>query len=270
MREATGLKNVDGPALPYRHHSARTMIAFAAMANRRVTPSSTKSKQVVSNKNKVAAKAAKARPPPKAAKAQPAAKAQQAKAAKAKGTVAKATPKASPPEKVKQPKSPAKVAKAGGGNGPARITSRHFGAIASEMETTVERRGESLLVDVNLADPSAFTQAAVDSLDRAVDEIEHRDVAARAAFAAAMSDDQTQPVLFWRFHRDEVEGHEDLGRDTFAATLRLVRVGFYPDGAFDTASYIVLDFAVPGPQTDQLLVAKFLPDGSLSKIAWES
>lgn len=216
-------------------------------------------------KNKKVAKVAKAKPAAKATKAKKAAK-------------AKPSAKAKPPAKAAKAKLPAKAAKpakgttvAGGSNGGARITSRHFGSIAAEMEITIPRRGgEPLLVDVNLADPSAFTQAAVDALDRAVDAIEQREVAARQAFAAAMDDDKAQPLAFWRFHHDEVEGHEDLDQDTFAAILKLDRVGFYPDAAFGSESYVVLDFAVPGPPTDQLLVAKFLPDGTLREIAWES
>ena len=150
------------------------------------------------------------------------------------------------------------------------MTSRHFGAIANEMETTISRGGEPVRVDVTLADPSAFTQEAVDALDHAVDEICARERAARAAIAAAMSDPTAQPLQFWQWHHDEVEGHEQLARDTFPAIVRLGRVGFYPDGAFGGAAYVVLDFAVPGPPTDQLLVVKFGADGALLAIAWES
>ncbi len=150
------------------------------------------------------------------------------------------------------------------------MTSRHFGTIAAEMETTISSRGEPVRVDVNLADPTAVTQEAVDALDRAVDEIESRERAARAAIAAAMTDATAQPLQFWQWHHDEVEGHEHLARDTFAAILRLRRIGFYPDGAFGAAAYVVLDFTVPGPPTDQLLVVKFRADGALVAIAWES
>lgn len=117
-------------------------------------------------------------------------------------------------------------------------TSRHFGSIIAEMELA---RGE-LRVDVNLADPSAFTQDAVDALDRAVDEIESREATARAAIGAAMDDPKAQPLQFWEWH----------------------------DGAFGSSSYVVLDFDVPGPPTDQLLVVKYKRDGSLVAIAWES
>ena len=150
------------------------------------------------------------------------------------------------------------------------LTSRHVGSIATDYTKTELAHGdETLRLDVNLEDPSSFTQAAVDALDRAIDELPHREAAARAAFAAAMSDDKSEPAQFWRFHHDEVEEHAGLPRDSFAATLKLVRTGFYPDGAFG-ASYTILDFAVRGPNTDQLLVAKFDHDGALLAIAWES
>jgi len=151
------------------------------------------------------------------------------------------------------------------------LTSRHVGPIATDyLDIQIARGDETIEVDVNVADPASFTQAAVEALDRAIDEIDHREAAARAAFAAVMDDDKSEPVQFWRFHHDEVEGLGDLARETFVASLKLVRAGFYPDETSDSASYVVLDFVVRGPQTDQLLVAKFRHDGSLRAIAWES
>jgi hypothetical protein len=151
------------------------------------------------------------------------------------------------------------------------LSSRYFGSIAADRTSTrIERGAGQLRIDVNLADPSACAQALIDGVDRAIDELEPREAAARAAIAAVMSDDELQPATFWQFYRDEVDGFGDLARDAFVSTLELVRVGFYPDVVSDTASHIVLDFAVRGPNTDQLLVAKFRADGSLGAIAWES
>ncbi len=151
------------------------------------------------------------------------------------------------------------------------LTSRYFGSIAADHAKTQIARGDAQLrVDINLADPSACTQAAIDAVDRAIDELDSREAAARAAITAVMGDDERQPAQFWQFYRDEVDGFGDLARDAFVSTLVLVRVGFYPDEVSDTASHIVLDFAVRGPNTDQLLVAKFHADGSLGEIAWES
>lgn len=151
------------------------------------------------------------------------------------------------------------------------LTSRYFGSFATDYTNTdIERGAGQLRMDINLPDPSACTQAVVDGVDHAIDELDSREAAARAAIAAVMSDDELQPAKFWQFYRDEVDGFGDLARDAFVSTLVLVRVGFYPGKASDAASHIVLDFAVRGPNTDQLLVVKFRADGSLGEIAWES
>jgi hypothetical protein len=85
-----------------------------------------------------------------------------------------------------------------------------------------------------------------------------------------LPDEAQQPALFWRFHREEVAGYERLERDRFVEALALKRVGFYPDGAHRARSFLVMDYALRGPQTDQLLVVKLRRDESLVSIAWES
>lgn len=152
-------------------------------------------------------------------------------------------------------------------------TSRFFGELSATSEyaeTQIARGGETVRVDVNVATPSALGQDAIDAMDQMIASLDARDAAARAAFTAAMDDEEEEPLKFWRFHHEEVEGYEELSREGFVAALQLKRVGFYPDGAFGTRSFMVLDYLLRGPTTDQLLVAKFLRDGSLLGISWES
>jgi Protein of unknown function (DUF2004) len=152
-------------------------------------------------------------------------------------------------------------------------TSRHFGALepTSEHASTKIRRGdEQVRVDLNLAAPAAFAQAESDAVDGAIDELDRLDGKAREAFTAAMRDEADEPVKFWAFHRDEVEGYAVLEREAFVAALQLRRVGFYPDGAYGAGAYAVLDYVLRGPPSDQILVAKLLRDESLLEIAWES
>jgi hypothetical protein len=153
------------------------------------------------------------------------------------------------------------------------LTSRYFGPIAPTSDyasTELPRAGEPVRVDINIANPAALEQSALDAVDQTLDELDALHAAAVTAFAAVMDDDASQPAQFWQFHHDDVEGYGELERSAFTGALRLERAGFYPDGAFATDSYVILDYALRGPPTDQLLVAKFLRDRSLLTIAWES
>lgn len=85
-----------------------------------------------------------------------------------------------------------------------------------------------------------------------------------------MDDDEQEPGKFWRFHAEEVEGYAGLAREGLVDALRLARVGLYPDGAFGSRSYEVLDYELRGPRTDQILAVKLGRDGNLVAIAWES
>ncbi len=138
-------------------------------------------------------------------------------------------------------------------------TSRHFGPVTSDY--TEAKRGEVRL-DLNVV--GAVTQELIDELDQVIDDLEALRAVALASFTAAMADDTSTPTQFWQFHHDEVDS--TLTRDQFVAALELVRLGLYPTGE----RFAVLDFRVRGPQTDQLLVAKFARDRSLTDVSWES
>jgi Protein of unknown function (DUF2004) len=152
-------------------------------------------------------------------------------------------------------------------------TSRHFGQIDPDCDyaaISIPLGPDTVRAAINLAIPASFSQPELDAVDRNLDELARHDAAARAAFAAVLDNDRFEPARFLRFHHDEVEGYESLTNESFVAALRLERISLYPDGAFGTDSYLALDYALRGPPTDQLLVAKFLRDGSLLTIAWES
>jgi hypothetical protein len=140
------------------------------------------------------------------------------------------------------------------------LVSRHLGAISSDYtETTLG----AVKIDINVDEPAALDQHAIDEIDRMIDELDALRSAALASFAVAIHHDGSTPADFWQFHHDEVDS--SIARDRFVASLELVRAGFYP-GESELA---ILDFRVRGPRTDQLLVAKFARD-KLACIAWES
>lgn len=144
------------------------------------------------------------------------------------------------------------------------LTSRHLGAITGDCVATT--LGE-VRVDLNLDDPATVTQATIDEVDRMIDDLDALRVSALASFTAALGDESSphdQVAKFWEFHHDEVDPM--LERDHFVAALQLARAGFYPSGD----AFVVLDFSVKGPQTDQRLVANFNRDRSLDHVSWES
>lgn len=153
------------------------------------------------------------------------------------------------------------------------IISRTFGGLspAPDLETdaTVQLGGETVRLDLNIASAASVQQALIDEVDAAVDALAAIDSAVRAEFARLLDDEAAQPIQFWQFHHDDVEGFAHVTRDSFVATLQLVRAGFYPDGKYD-ASWLVLDYKLRGPDTDQLLVAKLCRDRSIDAVAWES
>jgi hypothetical protein len=156
---------------------------------------------------------------------------------------------------------------------PCVATSRYFGAIDASSErrdASVSLGAEHVRVDLNLAAPGAIDGETLGSVDRMLDDATLLDASARAFVRGALEDESQEPVKFWQFHHDEVEGYESLERAAFVDALALVRIGFYPDGAYGTGAFAVMDYALRGPKTDQLLVVKLLRDRSLLSIAWES
>ncbi len=145
--------------------------------------------------------------------------------------------------------------------------SQVFGAITSEyLERLIEHAGETVRLDLNVSAPLPLAPAQVAVVDAVVADLDRHDAAARAAFTAMLADPAAQPVLFWEFHRDEVPEHAGLDRDAFVPALGLVRVGVYVGEATD----VVLDYALRGPRTDQLLVAKLDEQGAVRAVSWES
>ncbi len=153
------------------------------------------------------------------------------------------------------------------------LTSRHFGPIGASdyAEGATTHDGHPVRFDVNLAAPAALGAADLAEVDRAIDELDALVAIARAAFRAAMENPKEQPLQFWEFHRDDVEGYADLTREVFVDALSLARIGFYPDGAFGTKAWVVLDFELRGGErSDQILVAKLSKDREMIGISWES
>ncbi|WP_141396583.1 DUF2004 domain-containing protein [Microbacterium gorillae] len=126
----------------------------------------------------------------------------------------------------------------------------------------------SCSVTLAVADPSGFTAEIVAEMDAALDRLPDFDVRARDAFARDIDVDGTPVAQLWAFYRDEVEDFTG-DRDAFLAALHLVHLGVFPDGAWDTSEPLSLDYAIPEPITDQLLVARFRR-GAEPRISWES
>jgi len=153
------------------------------------------------------------------------------------------------------------------------MKSRHFGELppgADYVETKLAQGAEPVRVNMNLKEPAAFTADELARVDRLLDGLARLDEASRGAIRAAMADTTEQPLPFWQFHREEVEGYEQLEREGFVDALRLARVGLYPDGAHGARAYAVMDYVLRGPPTDQILAVKHLEDGTILAIAWES
>lgn len=153
------------------------------------------------------------------------------------------------------------------------LHSRHFGQL-SPNETRWDRRmpldKDEVRVDLNVASLATLAPAELAKVDELLGDLGALDRQGRAMLSALVGDDEEEPVKFWRFHTEEVEGYAGLARTGLVDALRLARVGLYPDGAFGSRSYVVLDYELRGPRTDQILAVKLGRDGALVAIAWES
>lgn len=147
------------------------------------------------------------------------------------------------------------------------VTSRFFGMPAAHAKTTHRMGLEEVKLDLNLEHPDAFGQPAADAVDGLVDELAKRRATALAAITAQLPDPSAQPLQFWEFHRDELEGFAELGHRDLLSALRLKRVGLYPE---DDGNYAVFDFVIDRAESDQLLVVHFDRAGTPVTISWES
>jgi|LNFM01.2.fsa_nt_gb hypothetical protein len=152
-------------------------------------------------------------------------------------------------------------------------TSRHFGEISPtihSVDAEVALGVERVRVDLNLARPDELDPAEITTIDQLLDEVARLDESARGMLASLMDNEDAQPAQFWRFHREDVAGYEALEREGFVAALRLQRIGFYPDGAYGSRAFLVMDYILREPKTDQVLAVKLQRDATLQTIAWES
>jgi hypothetical protein len=153
------------------------------------------------------------------------------------------------------------------------LHSRHFGQLSAN-ETRWDRRvpldADEVRVDLNVASLATLAPDELAKVDELLADLGALDRQGRVALTALVDDDEAEPAKFWRFHAEEVEGYEGLARAGLVEALRLARVGLYPDGAFGSRSYVVLDYELRGPRTDQILAVKLGRDGALVAIAWES
>lgn len=153
------------------------------------------------------------------------------------------------------------------------LHSRHFGPLSpgeTPWDLRVPLGADEVRVDLNVASLATLAPDELAKVDERIDDIAALDRKGRAMLAAVVDDDEQEPGKFWRFHADEVEAYVGLAREGLVDALRLARVGLYPDGAFGSRSYMVLDYELRGPRTDQILAVKLGRDGSLVAIAWES
>ena len=151
-------------------------------------------------------------------------------------------------------------------------TSRFFGKLAPSKDyAQISHRlaaGEpKVSLDLNLERPAELDQKAVDALDATVERLPQRRKKALAAIKAELKNPRAQPLQFWAFHRDELEGFAALGHTELIGALRLARVGFYPQA---NEHYATFDFVIDRAKSDQLLVVHFSRAGAPLEITWES
>ncbi len=67
------------------------------------------------------------------------------------------------------------------------------------------------------------------------------------------------------FNNDKISPKQQLINQ-----LKLVRIGFYPDGKYESEVFAVFDYSINTEITDQLIVVNTNEKGEIQNLAWES
>jgi hypothetical protein len=153
-------------------------------------------------------------------------------------------------------------------------------ALNEDYCSNLEFNGKTITIDINFAKTNT-EKSAMDSIKFFIENIDNFDRENIGYIQGDFDNVNGHTVKDYVTFHVEALGDEflkkiDIASDQddkgqqFLKKLHLTRVGFYPDGKYDTSYFAVFDYSVGKDLTNQLIVVKTDDKGNLSHLAWES
>jgi hypothetical protein len=146
--------------------------------------------------------------------------------------------------------------------------------------TDIEYKGNKVQLDLNFKEKQLKSQL-FDHIKAFLDHIELHDTKNRHSIAFDYNAENGDTVKeYLEFHVEELleelagiinlEDKAVTPEKQLLEKLKLVRIGFYPDGKYGSESFATFDYTIDRAITDQLIVVNTDKKGKLINLAWES
>ncbi|MBL7786137.1 MAG: DUF2004 domain-containing protein [Chitinophagales bacterium] len=156
-----------------------------------------------------------------------------------------------------------------------------FNQLNEYYSTETEYIGLILRLDLNFKNKSITKEEAV-NIKKFLDRISVFDIQNKTEITKDFNN-EGEAKDYINFYFDELDDEELSGifdyqnqnkpkEEQLLSKLRLIRIGLYPDGKYNTEYYGVFDYSIEidGEPCNQLLVVKTNNIGGLDHITWES
>ena len=146
-------------------------------------------------------------------------------------------------------------------------------------QVNAKHNSKEISIDLNFKG-KLQRKRSLDSVKGFLEKINQQDIQNTKYILEDYKDENGQVKEYLEFHIEELA--EELAtvinfKDTsisvieqLLAKLSLVRIGFYPDGKYDTESFAVFDYCIDNELSDQLIVVKTDENGAIIHLDWES
>jgi hypothetical protein len=147
-------------------------------------------------------------------------------------------------------------------------------------EAKIELNGQEIRIDLNF-EKHQLEAKSFDIIKGFLEKIELQNTKNRTFIDADFKDENGDTIReYLEFHTEELKeelseiiNFDDQGNSPeqqLMEKLKLVRMGFYPDGKYGSESFVIFDYTVDRTITDQLIVVNIGKEGELLNLAWES
>lgn len=147
-------------------------------------------------------------------------------------------------------------------------------------QVDIEQYGQSISIDLNLKKKKIEAQV-FGCIKVLLENIERQDKRNRASINLDFINKDGEIVReYLKFHIEELKEElteiidfNDPQNDPkiqLMEKLKLVRIGFYPDGKYGSESFATFDYTVDRKITDELIVVNVDKKGGIMNLAWES
>lgn len=160
----------------------------------------------------------------------------------------------------------------------------NLSSLNEKYEAVIQLDGKDVTVDINFG-KTTIEKKDMDIIKDFIENLLLFDKKNKVFMAENFHDQEGQIYKYTDFHLEEIKETdtnflEKIGIDStqsksdqqkqFLAKLRLVRIGLYPDGKYESTKFGVFDYQTNPDLTDQILVVNTNNKGKVEWISWES